>query len=130
MNESLNQESVQEITFIKLKAENGKDEITFPLEDLLFFEANQNYVNIHLKTEVKKIRLKLKMVEKELTNISAISRTHRAFLVNILQVEEILSDARLVKIKLKDSDILIPVSRTYHAHFKSSLQKRETPATT
>lgn len=123
LNKNLNQKVVQETSVIKLTAENGKDEIVFKLEDLLFFEANHNYVNIHLKNEIKRIRLKLKMVEKQLADNSVIARTHRAFIVNTIQIDKIFSNTRLVKIKLKDSDIQIPVSRTYHADFKSSLQK-------
>lgn len=104
---------------ITLQSENGKSEIGFGLSEVLFFEANHNYVNVHLKNEVKKIRTRLKNIEESLSAHPNIIRTHRAFLVNTDHVVDVQGNSKLLKLKLRESENEVPVSRTYQDRFKT-----------
>jgi len=92
---SQNQESTTRK--IQLIAENGKDHLELAIQDLLFLQAADNYVEIHYKKEenVKKemLRNTLQKMEEQIIKqetATKIFRCHRSFLVNLAQVKSIV----------------------------------------
>jgi hypothetical protein len=87
---------------------------TFNLPDLLFVEADDNYSTVYWRNNEglhkKLLRLNLKSVESQLNNSFAL-RCHRSFIVNIYAIAAISGNTNGYKLRIRDMDISIPVSR-------------------
>ncbi len=90
--------------------------------NVLYIESTDNYVTIFYREEEnikhELIRNSLKRIESEFID-KGLLRCHRSFIVNIENVESLKKEGRGYKIKLKDIDQLIPVSRGYTPSFTS-----------
>lgn len=106
-----------ESPWMVLVAENGKDCLELNPEDLLYIESADNYSNIvYLKGDVisrQLIRGSLKRLEAQIT-VPYIVRCHRAYIVNIRQVNGVSGNAQGYKIGFKSTGVNpVPVSRNY-----------------
>ena len=101
-----------------------KESLTLSVTDLLYIESEGNYVKVcHLDAgEVRHdlLRATSKQIEKELSSHPLIVRCHRAFIVNLGQVERIDSHSGSIQLILKHSADTIPVSRSNIAHIKDA----------
>ena len=102
--------------FINLQSYNGKEKLTITLADLLYIEAEDNYISVfHLeKGVVKKQLLRATMKDIE-TNLKTqfIIRCHRSFIININTVEKVTRDGHQMRLYLPHISKSIPVSRSY-----------------
>ena len=102
--------------FVSLKSSNGRDSISLTLNDLLFVEAEDNYISVSYieKEKLKKqlLRTTMKEVEKNL-NSEFILRCHRSFIVNMNKVEKIIKDGHQIKLFIPELSVPIVVSRSY-----------------
>jgi len=102
--------------YINLQSYNGKEKLAITLADLLYIEAEDNYISVHHLENgiVKKQLLRATMKEIEI-NLKAqfIIRCHRSFIVNINIVEKIIRDTHRMKLYLPHISKSIPVSRSY-----------------
>jgi hypothetical protein len=84
------------------------------LKDLLFVAANDNYSTVvwseNSHIEKKLLRINLKNLEAQLDNSFAL-RCHRSYLVNMYAIESLTGNTNGYKIKLRDCEEQIPVSR-------------------
>lgn len=114
--------SAEEQTF-KLFSE--EKETTFKGQELLYVESVGNYANIvqYKEDELSRTlhRTTLKALE-EHNNLPNIVRCHRSYIVNLDQVQEVKGNAQGLKLHLKDSSDIIPVSRKYIPLIKSCFQ--------
>lgn len=85
------------------------------LSDVLYIQAEGNYLKFITQSETFISRNTLKEIEKRLP--SYFFRTHRSYVANINHVQGIQSD------KVVISNHTIPLSRTYSENFKKSLAK-------
>jgi hypothetical protein len=115
-----------EIHFI-LENESGKVLLNVLIENIICFEANDNYVvtyYLNKQNELKKSmeRISLKKIEEILDKlgVTTFSRVHKSYLIHQLFIEEIKGKAQAQKIKLNHLELLIPVSRTFQV---STLKK-------
>jgi len=97
--------------------EKGVLRISIKYDDLLYLEANDNYVNIfhliHDKTEVFLLRNSLKKLEPSLRRLGMV-RCHRSYMVNFSKVRIIYKNASGLMIELDTPDrTQIPVSKNY-----------------
>ena len=103
--------------------------VTFPIAHLLYIEAVGNYVKIyHLHDgEVRNdmLRATSKQIEEDLKDYPMIVRCHRAFLVNLGQVEQISSQAGAMQLHIKHSHDSIPVSRSNRPQVKAAISHLE-----
>ncbi len=99
--------------------------VTLSVSSLLYIEAVGNYVKVyHLKdNEVRSdmLRSTLKQMEEALKDYASIVRCHRAFLVNIAQVEQVLSHAGSMQLQMKYAHDAIPVSRSNITQIKDAI---------
>jgi hypothetical protein len=90
------------------------ESLTFNFPDLLFVQADDNYSTITWKDATgihkKLLRVNLKNIESQLNN-SFTLRCHRSFIVNINAIEAISGNTNGYKLRIRDSDFSIPVSR-------------------
>ena len=92
------------------------EHVSLNISDLLYIEAVGNYVKVVNKHdgEVKTnmLRATMKQMEDALQAYPMIVRCHRAFMVNLGQVEQISSNSRAMQLVMHHTHDAIPVSRS------------------
>ena len=68
------------------------------------------------------LRATSKQMEEELRDYSMVVRCHRAFLVNLAQVEKIVSKAGTMQLLVRHSEECLPVSRSNMAGIKDAIK--------
>lgn len=95
---------------------NSKDSLTLFPRELLYIESSGNYVLVHCKINEqisqKTLRTTLLQMEDSLSDYPFLVRCHRAFIVNVYQIEKIKG----TKLWLKSTEVAIPVSKTRKAN--------------
>jgi hypothetical protein len=92
------------------------EHVTLDISDLLYIEAVGNYVKVcqlqsnDVRTNM--LRATMKQMEDALQTYPMIVRCHRAFMVNLGQVEQISSNSRAMQLVMRHSHDAIPVSRS------------------
>ncbi|NJB71382.1 hypothetical protein GGR42_001844 [Saonia flava] len=111
---------------ISIKTQLKGDDFDLNVADFLFAKAEGNYVELHVKTETStnKLlkRISIKELESQLNSIPHIFRTHRSYLVNLLFIASISGNAQGYRLKLRDSEEMISVSRNMISKFENQLK--------
>ena len=94
---------------IELKGDNQNESLTMEADDFLYATSASNYVEIFYKKEdeikTSILRSTLKKLETQLSDFDELYRCHRAYLINLQQVEKISGNAQGYKLHLKNSDM-------------------------
>ena len=102
------------------------EKIALNISDLLFIETVGNYVKVcHLRNgqvRTDMLRATSKQMEDDLQSYPMIVRCHRAFLVNLAQVEQIISKSGSMQLIIKHSHDNIPVSRSNVSIIKAAIE--------
>ncbi len=103
------------------------ESVTLQISNLLFIEAVGNYVKVcHLRNgqvRTDMLRATMKQMEETLKGYPMIVRCHRAFLVNLGQVEQIISHSGSTQLQIKHCHESLPVSRSNMAHIKAAIKQ-------
>ena len=103
------------------------ESVTLPISDLLFIEAVGNYVKVcHLRdgqVRTDMLRVTMKQMEETLQGYPMVVRCHRAFLVNLGQVEQIISHSGSTQLLIKHCHESLPVSRSNMAQVRAAIQR-------
>ena len=95
---------------------NTTEHVTFEISHLLYIEAVGNYVKVcqlqDKDVHTNMLRATMKQIEDALQAYPMIVRCHRAFMVNLGQVEQISSNSRAMQLVMRHSHDAIPVSRS------------------
>ena len=100
--------------------------ITLHIPSLLYIEAVGNYVKVYqwrddaLHTDM--LRATMKQVEDDLQGYPAVVRCHRAFMVNLQQVEKVLAKSGIMRLVIRHTHDAIPVSRSNMAGVKEAIK--------
>lgn len=101
--------------------------VTLQVPDLLYIEAVGNYVKVyHLRNgEVRAdmLRATSKQIEADLHDYPMIVRSHRAFLVNLGQVEHVIYKSGSMQLVMRHCPESIPVSRSKISLVKETILK-------
>ena len=101
------------------------ESVTLQISQLLYIEAVGNYMKvIHLRNEqvcTDMLRATMKLMEETLQDYPMIVRCHRAFLVNLGQVEQIVSHSGSTQLLIKHCHESLPVSRSNMAQVKAAI---------
>ena len=101
---------------------NTNEHVNLEISDLLYIEAVGNYVKVVLLREgevhTNMLRATMKQMEDQLQAYAIIVRCHRAFMVNLNQVEHISSNSRAMQLVMRHSHDAIPVSRSNYIKLK------------
>ena len=101
------------------------ESVSLDITNLLYIEAVGNYVKVcqlldgNVKTDM--LRATSKQMEENLQAYPLIVRCHRAFLVNLGQVGQIVSNSRTMQLVMKHSHDAIPVSRSNMSQIKEAI---------
>ena len=106
--------------------EKNQTQMSIKPSHVLYLESSDNYVTIYYTDDgvVKKelVRNTLKRVESEFVD-KGLMRCHRSFIINIQNIETIKKVARSYQIKLKNTDMFIPVSKSFIPQVKELISK-------
>lgn len=112
---------------IKIQSESGNDDINVIDSELLFIEAQGNYVSVvhfhNKKVQQKLVRTTMKKIEIFLSSYNYLFRCHRAYIVNLNQIENLSGNSQGIRLIFKNTDKEILVSRSYVKDFKLCFQK-------
>lgn len=101
------------------------DTVKVNIKDLLYIETVGNYVKIYQlhdgKVRSDMLRATSKQLEDDLSSYPMVMRCHRAFLVNMQQVERIVSKPGGMLLDIKHCEDAIPVSRSNMSEIKKKL---------
>ena len=104
---------------------NTNEHVTLEISDLLYIEAVGNYVKVCKlqgnEAHTNMLRATMKQMEDALEAYPIIVRCHRAFMVNLAQVEQISSNSRAMQLVIRHSHDAIPVSRSNVSKLKELL---------
>ena len=113
---------------IRIVAENGKDQFSGQLSDLLFIVSEGNYILIHHlhNDKLKKtiLRNTLTKTEEQVSGASTLIKTHRAYLVNLEKIKQVGGNAQSLRLQFNETEMEVPVSRTYLSDFKQAWEKQ------
>ena len=110
--------------YVSLQSSNGKDSISLTLNDLLFVEAEDNYISVSYieRDQLKKQLLRATMKEVEMNlNSEFVLRCHRSFIVNMNKVDKVIKDGHQIKLFIPELSFPIIVSRSYVPKIKALL---------
>lgn len=106
-----------------IKNSNGELALELTMNEFVYAEAQQNYVNIYYCRAGK---LHKEMIRSTLSNLvdqmPDAQQLHRSYLVNMDFVEEAIGNARQRSIKLKGVEEMLPVSKKSHEAVIKHLQ--------
>jgi len=95
---------------------NTNESVSLEISHLLYIEAVGNYVKVTQlrdgEVHTNMLRATMKQLEDTLQAYPMIVRCHRAFMVNLAQVEQISSNSRAMQLIMRHSHDAIPVSRS------------------
>ena len=103
------------------------ESVTLQISNLLFLEAVGNYVKVnHLRdgqVHTDMLRATMKQMEETLQGYPMIVRCHRAFLVNLGQVEQIVSHSGSTQLLIKHCHESLSVSRSNMAQVRAAIKR-------
>ena len=101
------------------------ESVTLQISHLLYVEAVGNYMKVvHLRdgqVRTDMLRATMKQMEETLQDYPMIVRCHRAFLVNLGQVEQIVSHSGSTQLLIRQCHDSLPVSRSNMAQVKAAI---------
>jgi DNA-binding LytR/AlgR family response regulator len=104
---------------------NTNEQVSLEISHLLYIEAVGNYVKVcqlqDNEVHTNMLRATMKQMEDTLETYPMIVRCHRAFMVNLGQVEQISSNSRTMQLVMRHSHDAIPVSRSNITKLKELL---------
>jgi len=107
---------------VELLAENGRDVVRVAFSDLLFIQAEENYVQVYHEGEKPGrvlLRSSLTRIERQLRSFyPRLFRCHRTCIVNTTRIVTVAGNAQGLKLRLKDTAAVIPVARRYVGEFR------------
>jgi hypothetical protein len=103
------------------------NEKPFFVNDILYINAKQNYVEIHFMCDGNKqkhfCRITIKLLETKLESFPQIKRCHKSYLVNIAKIVSWKGNSGNIKLQIEYCTEKIQVSRKYVPLLKDILQK-------
>lgn len=119
----------------KISFENGVNDIyECFIDDLVFVEAMQNYVQLSVMKNGEVDRIMLRQTisstyqQLQLIDAGNVQRCHRSYLVNLDKVSDVSGNAQGLKLTLHGlDDVLVPVSRSYIPEFKQAMTNATRP---
>ena len=99
--------------------------VTLRVAHLLYIEAVGNYVKVHgwdgSQVQHEMLRATTKQIHEQLSPYPMVVRCHRAFLVNLAQVERIVTRAGAMQLVIRHCQDALPVSRSNMAQVKQAI---------
>lgn len=110
---------------VRITSSAKKEILELGKNQILFFKAQGNYIQVVFLDENKKItkkmiRTTMKSVEENLRNHAEFIRVHRSYIINKTKITKSTGNAQGITLFLDNSDATVPVSRKYISILKNS----------
>lgn len=106
---------------ILFEASNKRENISLLLSNFLYIKSADNYIDVYYleynSIKHNLLRNTLNEIEKKFAGNKNIQRCHISYIVNIGIIDSVLGNASGYKLKLKNTEELIPVSKKYREDF-------------
>lgn len=116
---------------IVFTSDNGKEQFSVSPNSIRYITSADNYVRIfyvkELQTNSHLLRNTLRKAEEVLAPNPQFFRCHRAYIVNLWEVEHVSGNAQGYKLHLKDMEETIPVSRNLNKELSERLANAVRP---
>jgi len=103
---------------------DNQEIVKIQANDILYLEAEGNYINVVLIQEDKEIKMMLRTslsrTQKD-NDVAYILRCHRSYIVNLRKVKTVSGNAQGLKLLLHDTNFVVPVSRSYISEVQAHL---------
>lgn len=114
--------------FVVFHDENGEIRLTLKLDDLIYIEANENYVFIHYLEDNKSgrflLRNSMKKLEEQLTEFPVV-RCHRSYMINLVRVRLVKKNRTgFIARMITPDDLTLPVSDSYRQTVQNRFLKK------
>lgn len=113
---------------VRIPAETKDGDMILDPADLYYIAASNNYAEVFFseKGRMRKqlIRASLKTVERALAERPEFMRCHKGYVVNLSKVEEVTGNAQGHKLRLRDCEFPVPVSRSLNQILRERLTVR------
>lgn len=124
-----NSKSKESNAVIKIKTSVLGEKLELSIKEFLFAKVESNYTEVYTfsSNEINKtlIRITLKELEEQLKPVSHhFFKTHRSYLVNLNAIDSISGNAQGYRLLLKNSSIIVPVSRSNITNFNRAYAKK------
>jgi len=114
---------------IQIRSKLKKESLSFSEKEFLYAKSDGNYIEFYLyrsdKIKIIQLRNTITDIENQLTDYPDLFKTHRAFIVNLKQIEKKSGNAQGYLLKIKHSDEQIPVSRSKISSFNALFSENE-----
>ena len=112
---------------ITIEASNKRENISLLINNFLYITSADNYIDVYyLEGNAIKhnlLRNTLNNIEKQTSNNQSIHRCHKSYIVNMTKIDSVLGNASGYKINLKNTDLLVLISRKYKENIFSLLNR-------
>lgn len=102
--------------YVSLRSTNGKELITLTLNELLYIEAQDNYISVHYSEndilKSKLLRTTMKEIEAHLKP-DHVLRCHRSFIINMNKVNKVIKEGHQLKLFIPELKSPIVASRSF-----------------
>lgn len=109
-----------------LSSEEKSGNLSIDISQLLYIEADDNYLEVVYTqdTKIQKsiLRNTLKNMESVLGTYKETFRCHRSYLVNLQNVEKITGNSQGYRLAFKNTDLEVPVARSAVKELKEKMQ--------
>jgi len=110
---------------VKLRSKNFKETYSINCSNLILILSQDNYVQLYLyeNNQLQKVLLRntMKQCAMNIKNFHMFYRCHRSYIVNLNCIELVEGNAQGLKLKLKNVEDRIPVSRKLIKEFSSKM---------
>ncbi len=102
---------------ILFESNNKRENISLPINNFLYITSADNYIDVYYKEENairhNLLRNTLNNIEGKFSDNKNIQRCHMSCIVNLGLIDSVLGNASGYKIQLRQTEVLIPISRKY-----------------
>lgn len=118
-------------SILVIEGKNDKERLELPARELLFLEAEGNYVILGFERDgslqKEMFRSTLREVMDQLTDHPSMEQVHRSFSANLDRVVRVSGNSQGLQLHFDESDLAIPVSRRKAPEIKGLLEHTVRP---
>jgi DNA-binding LytR/AlgR family response regulator len=104
----------------------GKEVVEMDINQLLYMEACGNYIKVNYlkngKPVQKMLRATIKQMEKDTAGYPSILKCHRAFLIRVDAIKQVMGNSQGYQLVINGVDKTIPVSRAFTHAVKQKIE--------
>jgi len=127
INEIIRNKQLNHNKEIIIEDESNNKKFSVSIDSLLYITAADNYIDVYYfnnnKISHELIRNSLTNIEKTFSNTKQLFRCHKSFIINLNSVLSVTGNTAGYKLKMKNTDVLLPVSRKLNGRIVEIFEK-------